>query len=75
MKFGALAKKSIYDITPRDLTNWRNKRLNEVGENTVLKEIPHYSAMFTYAQKELFLLDENDQAEKAEGPRAAYSSI
>ncbi|MFW2077479.1 hypothetical protein ACG94X_07080 [Acinetobacter sp. ULE_I010] len=26
-KFGALAQKSIYDITPKDLTNWRNKRL------------------------------------------------
>lgn len=58
-KFGALAQKSIYDITPKDLTNWRNKRLKEVSENTVLKEISHYSAMFTYAQKELFLLDEN----------------
>lgn len=59
MKFGALAQKSIYDISPKDLTNWRNKRLTEVGDNTVLKEISHYSAMFTYAQKELFLLDDN----------------
>ncbi len=59
MKFSALAQKSIYDITPKDLTMWRNKRLTEVGENTVLKEISHYSAMFTYAQKELFLLKEN----------------
>lgn len=58
-KFGALAQKSIYDITAKDLTNWRNKRLQEVGDNTVLKEISHYSAMFTYAQKELFLLNEN----------------
>lgn len=58
-KFGALAQKSIYDITPKDLTHWRNKRLEQVGKNTVLKEISHYSAMFTYAQKELFLLDEN----------------
>lgn len=24
-KFGALAQKSIYDISPKDLTNWRNK--------------------------------------------------
>lgn len=59
MKFGALAQKSIYEITPKDLTNWRNKRLSEVSENTVLKEISHYSAMFTFAQKELFLIDEN----------------
>ena len=39
MKFGALAQKSIYDITPKDLTGWRNNRLTQVGENTVLKEI------------------------------------
>ena len=59
MKFGALAQKSIYDITPKDLTGWRNNRLTQVGENTVLKEISHYSAMFTFAQKEQFLLEEN----------------
>lgn len=59
MKFGALAQKSIYTITPKDLTHWRNKRLTEVGENTVLKEISHYSAMFTFAQKELFLIEDN----------------
>jgi len=77
MKFGALAQKSIYDITPRDLTNWRNKRLNEVGENTVLKEISHYSAMFTYAQKELFLLDENPwmQMTKPKKPKARARRI
>lgn len=72
IKFGALAQKSIYNITPKDLTNWRNKRLTEVGENTVLKEISHYSAMFTYAQKELFLLDENPwmQITKPKKPKA-----
>lgn len=72
MKFGALAQKSIYDITPKDLTNWRNKRSSEVSANTVLKEISHYSAMFTYAQKELFLLDENPwmQITKPKKPRA-----
>ena len=72
MKFGALAQKSIYDITPKDLTHWRNKRLTEVGENTVLKEISHYSAMFTFAQKELFLLDENPwmQITKPKKPKA-----
>ncbi len=59
MKFGALAQKSIYDITSKDLTNWRNRRMTEVGTNTVLKEISHYSAMFTYAHKELFLINEN----------------
>ena len=77
MKFGALAQKSIYDITPKDLTNWRNKRLKEVGENTVLKEISHYSAMFTFAQKELFLLDENPwmQITKPKKPKARSRRI
>ena len=77
IKFGALAQKSIYNITPKDLTNWRNKRLTEVSENTVLKEISHYSAMFTYAQKELFLLDENPwmQITKPKKPKACDRRI
>ena len=58
-KFGFLSGTSIYDINPRQLTNWRNKRSKEVSANTVLKEISFYSAVFTFAQKELFLLDEN----------------
>lgn len=72
MKFGALAQKSIYDITPKDLTNWRNRRMTEVGANTVLKEISHYSAMFTYAHKELFLINENPwmQITKPKKPKA-----
>jgi len=72
MKFGALAQKSIYDITPKDLTVWRNKRSSEVSANTVLKEISHYSAMFTYAQKELFLINENPwmQITKPKKPKA-----
>ena len=76
-KFGALAQKSIYDITPKDLTNWRNKRLQQVGENTVLKEISHYSAMFTYAQKELFILNENAwmQITKPKKPKARSRRI
>ncbi|MGS0705829.1 tyrosine-type recombinase/integrase [Acinetobacter sp. ANC 3781] len=76
-KFGALAQKSIYDISPKDLTNWRNKRLQEVGENTVLKEISHYSAIFTYAQKELFILNENPwmQMTKPKKPKARSRRI
>jgi len=58
-KFGALAEMSIHDITPQHLTNWRNKRLKEVGANTVLREIALYSSVFSYAVKELFLLEQN----------------
>lgn len=58
-KFGALGEMSIHDITPKHLTAWRNKRSTEVSPNTVLKEMSLYSAIFSYAQKELFLLDDN----------------
>ncbi len=58
-KFGFLSGTSVHDITPKQLTNWRNRRSGEVGANTVLKELSFYSAVFTYAQKELFLIDEN----------------
>lgn len=58
-KFGALVDMSIHDITPKHLTAWRNKRLKEVGANTVLREIALYSSVFSYAAKELFLLEIN----------------
>ena len=58
-KFGALAEMSIHEITPRHLTAWRNKRSKEVGANTVLREMALYSSVFSYAVKELFLLDVN----------------
>lgn len=76
-KFGALGVKSIYEITPQDLTNWRNKRLKEVTANTVLKEISLFSAMFTFAQKELFILDQNVwmQISKPSKPDSRYRRI
>ena len=76
-KMGELAHKNIHDITPLDLTNWRNKRCTEVKENTVLKEISLYSAMFTYAQKEMFLLDVNAwmQISKPVKPESRYRRI
>lgn len=58
-RFIRLANKDIAEITAQDLTHWRNRRQNEVSDGTVLKEISLYSAVFTYAQKELFLINEN----------------
>lgn len=58
-KFGQLAEMSIHEITPKHLTNWRNKRAREIGANTLLREIALYSSVFSYAVKELFLLDVN----------------
>ena len=76
-KFGDLAHKNIHDITPQDLTAWRNRRSTQVKENTVLKEISLFSAMFTYAHKEMFLLDVNAwmQISKPVKPESRYRRI
>lgn len=58
-RFVGLSTKDITQITAQDLTHWRNRRQSEVSDSTVLKEISLYSAVFTYAQKELFLINEN----------------
>lgn len=60
--FGELSHYSIHDITPKHLTAWRNKRLKVVQAGTVLRQISLYGAIFTYAQKELFLLNQNPWA-------------
>lgn len=57
--FGDIASKSIHDIEPNDIVRWRNKRLLEVKSSTVLQEFAIFSAIFTYAQKELFLIKSN----------------
>lgn len=56
---GKLATKSIYDFKPSDIVSWRNKRLLEVKSGTVLLEFSIFSSIFTYAQKELFLVESN----------------
>lgn len=56
---GELATKSIYDFKPNDIVRWRNKRILEVQSSTALREFSMFSAIFTYAQKELFLLEDN----------------
>lgn len=57
--FPNLAEMSIHDISPQILTNWRNERLGQVSPGTVLRDISLFSAIFTYAQKELFLVENN----------------
>lgn len=76
-KLGDIAHKNIHDITPQDLTGWRNTRCTQVKENTVLKEISLYSAMFTFAQKELFLIESNVwmQITKPTKPDSRYRRI
>lgn len=76
-KLGVVAHKNIHDITTQDLTKWRNKRCSEVSDNTVLKEISLYSAMITYAQKEMFLINSNVwmQISKPSKPDSRYRRI
>ena len=56
---GELADKSIFDIKPNDIVKWRNKRVQEVQSSTALYEFSIFSSVFTYAQKELFLIENN----------------
>ncbi|MCX0331920.1 site-specific integrase [Acinetobacter radioresistens] len=54
-----LADKSIYDFKPADIAAWRNNRKKEVKVATLRNEHAIYSAVFTYAMKELFLIESN----------------
>ncbi|RKM22959.1 hypothetical protein D6D69_05610 [Moraxella catarrhalis] len=54
-----LSQKQIHQITPKDLTLWRNSRLQSVKPSTVKREISYLSAVFSYAVKELFILTIN----------------
>lgn len=57
--YPVLSEMSVHDITPQILTDWRNTRLKKVSAGTVLRDISLFSAIFTYAQKELFLINSN----------------
>ena len=54
-----IAEKSIYDFKPADIVEWRNNRKKVVKVATVRNEHAIYSAIFTYAMKELFLIESN----------------
>lgn len=56
---GELATKSIYDFKPNDIVRWRNKRVLEVKSSTALREFAIFSSIFSYAQKELFIIESN----------------
>ncbi|MFH4214829.1 site-specific integrase, partial [Acinetobacter baumannii] len=42
---GELASKSIYDFKPSDIARWRNKRVLEVKNGTVLYEFSIFSSI------------------------------
>lgn len=54
-----IADKSIHDFKPSDIVTWRNKRKKEVKIGTLRNEYAIFSAIFTYAMKELFLIESN----------------
>ena len=54
-----IADKSIYDFKPNDIAMWRNNRKKAVKVATLRNEHAIYSAIFTYAMKELFLIESN----------------
>lgn len=54
-----IADKSIYDFKPSDIVAWRNARKKEIKIATLRNEHAIYSAIFTYAMKELFLIESN----------------
>lgn len=57
--FRQLGEMPIHQITPKHLTDWRNRRLQEVSAGTVLKEISLFSSIFSFAKKELFAIEDN----------------
>lgn len=58
-EYPALCSKQIHEITPQDLTWWRNHRLKNNKESTVMRDMNTLSPVFTYAVKELFLIEKN----------------
>ena len=60
-----IANKQIHQITSKDLTAWRNSRLQSVSPGTVRREIAYLSSVMSYAIKELFLMADNPFARLA----------
>lgn len=57
--YGELAEYSIYDLTPKLITENRDKRLEHVKPATVHREMSLGSSVFTFAVRELFLIPAN----------------
>ncbi|WP_110974791.1 tyrosine-type recombinase/integrase [Acinetobacter sp. WCHAc060042] len=57
--YGKLTEYSIYDLTPKLITENRERRLQYVKAGTIHKEMSLGSSVFTFAVRELFLLPSN----------------
>lgn len=67
----------VVDVTPQDLTKWRNDRQRKISDATVLREISLLRAVFSYAVKELFIINTNPftQVSKPKQPPARKRRI
>ena len=54
-----LTSMRVVDITAQDLTRYRDMRLQKVASSTVLRDFSYLSSVFSYAVKNLFIIDKN----------------
>ena len=54
-----LTSMRVVDITAQDLTRYRDMRLQKVAPSTVLRDFSYLSSVFSYAVKNLFIIDKN----------------
>lgn len=57
--FAWLTDMPVNAITAQHLTDWRNARQKSVSVATVKREISYFSAVMSYAVKELFIINDN----------------
>lgn len=57
--YGALTYLSIHDLTPKLITENRERRLQQVKPGTLHKEMSLGSSVFTFAVREVFLIQSN----------------
>jgi integrase len=66
------AERRIGEITPEDIGEWRNARLQEVSAATVLRELTLLSAMFECARREWRWVPSNPVKDVAKPARNAH---
>ena len=69
--FPALTNKVISDITPADLSSWRDTRLAQVSSSSVVREINLLRNVFSVAAREWGWLPESTPWSKVKPPRHA----
>lgn len=65
-----LITSTLTDITPKQLAEWRDCRLMQVSEGSVLLEMSFLSCVFNYAVNELYILDSNPMSKVSKPSKA-----